>query len=132
MAEFLNNNIKYLRSLRGISQQGLADKVGIDRSTVSRIENDEIETTIDNAIKIAEALDVSLYELVGKDLTNDYEPPVENNEEKYKQILKEKGIMDNNGNIDTDKLNEFNKKLEMIDKFSALIGELNNKNNKED
>ncbi len=131
MAEFLNNNIKYLRSLRGISQQGLADKVGIDRSTVSRIENNEIETTIDNAIKIAEALDVSLYELVGKDLTIDYEPPVENNEEKYKQILREKGIMDDNGIIDDEKLNEFNKKFEMIDRFSALIGEFNNRN-KED
>lgn len=68
MAEFLNNNIKYLRTQYGISQQELADKIGIDRSTISRIENSEIETTIDNAIKIAKALNVSLGDLVGKDL----------------------------------------------------------------
>lgn len=69
MADFLNNNIKHLRTDKGISQQGLADKVGIDRSTISRIENNEIETTIDNAIKIANALNVSLYDLVSKDLS---------------------------------------------------------------
>lgn len=71
MAEFLNENIKFLRNSKGISQQGLADKVGIDRSTISRIENDEIDTTIDNAIKIANALDVGLFELVSKDLRFD-------------------------------------------------------------
>ena len=46
MAKYLNENIKYLRIKKGISQQGLADKIGIDRSTISRIENNEIDTTI--------------------------------------------------------------------------------------
>lgn len=98
MADFLNNNIKFLRTKNGISQQGLADKVGIDRSTVSRIENNEIETTIDNAIKIADALNVSLYDLVSKDLrtTNIETPPNKENHEKYKQLLKDKGLTDEN------------------------------------
>ena len=96
MAEFLNNNIKYLRAQYGISQQGLADKIGIDRSTISRIENNEIETTIDNAIKIAEALNVSLYDLVGKDLksNNISNPPNIEANVNYKQFLKNKGLMD--------------------------------------
>lgn len=71
MAEFLNENIKFLRNSKGISQQGLADKVGIDRSTISRIENDEIDTTIDNAIKIADALNVTIDDLLCKDLRFD-------------------------------------------------------------
>lgn len=71
MAEFLNTNIKYLRSKKGLSQQGLADKVGIDRSTISRIENNEIETTIDNAIKIADTLNVSINDLLTKNLSFD-------------------------------------------------------------
>ena len=99
MAEFLNNNIKYLRTQYGISQQGLADRIGIDRSTVSRIENNEIETTIDNAIKIAKALNVPLYDLVGKDLRANSissNPPNEEKHEKYKQLLKDKGLMDEN------------------------------------
>lgn len=68
MAEFLNNNIKYLRNVQNISQQELADKVGIDRSTISRIENNEIETTVPTAEKIAKSLNVSFTDLVGKDL----------------------------------------------------------------
>lgn len=71
MAEHLNNNVKHLRSIKGISQQTLADKVGVDRSTISRIENGEIETTIDNAMKIANVLKVNIEDLITKDLTFD-------------------------------------------------------------
>lgn len=71
MAEFLNKNIKHLRNCKGISQQDLADKVGIDRSTISRIENNEIETTIDNALKISDVLEVPIADLLNKDLTHD-------------------------------------------------------------
>lgn len=71
MAEFLNNNVKFLRNKKNISQQYLADAIGVDRSTISRIENGEIETTIDNAIKIANTLGVSLIDLVSKDLKFD-------------------------------------------------------------
>lgn len=117
MAEFLNNNVKYLRNKNGLSQQGLADKIGIDRSTVSRIENNEIETTIDNAIKIAEALNVSLYDLVGRDLrlSNVNTPPIEEKHEEYKKILKEKGLMDDEENINEESLNKLLKIADMID-----------------
>lgn len=71
MAEHLNNNVKHLRSVKGISQQTLADKIGVDRSTISRIENGEIETTIDNAMKIANVLKVNIEDLITKDLTFD-------------------------------------------------------------
>ena len=73
MAEFLNKNIKFLRNINKISQQELADKVGIDRSTISRIENSEIETTIPIAEKIAEIFNISFADLVGKDLTKQQE-----------------------------------------------------------
>lgn len=118
MAEFLNNNIKYLRTKEGISQQGLADKIGIDRSTVSRIENNEIETTIDNAIKIAKALNVTIYDLVGRDLRLDIDentPPIKEKHEEYKRILREKGLMDENENIDEESLNKLLKIADMID-----------------
>lgn len=71
MAEFLNNNIKYLRNINKLSQQELADKVGIDRSTISRIENNEIETTIPIAEKLAKNLNVSFSDLVSRDLTTE-------------------------------------------------------------
>ena len=69
MAEFLNKNIKYLRLMKKISQQKLADMIGVNRSTISRIENDEIETTIDNAYKISVYFGIPLGDLVSKDLS---------------------------------------------------------------
>lgn len=69
MAEFLNDNVKYLRKEKGISQQELADKIGIDRSTISRIENNEIETTIPIVEKIAKYFNIEFADLVSKDLT---------------------------------------------------------------
>ncbi len=69
MAQYFQNNIKYLRNKYNISQLDLADKVGIDRSTISRIENAEIDTTVENVKRIADALNLSLNDLYCKDLT---------------------------------------------------------------
>ena len=113
MAEYLNNNIKYLRSIKKLSQQELAKKVGVDRSTISRIENGTIETTIDNAIKIAEALNVSLYDLIGYDIKTMELPPKKTHEQ-YKQILKDKGLMDENENINEEDFNKLMKIANMI------------------
>lgn len=71
MAEYLNKNVKHLRVDKGLSQQDLADKIGVDRSTISRIENNTTETTIDNAIKIADTFNVSLLDLLNRDLSFD-------------------------------------------------------------
>lgn len=91
MAEFFNKNVKYLRTIKGISQQALADKVGLDRATISRIENGEIETTIDNAINIADVLNIDFQDMICKDLS-------ENNSSHSKNELdvlfdKHKGIL---------------------------------------
>ena len=118
MAEFLNNNVKYLRNIEGLSQQGLADKVGIDRSTISRIENNEIETTLDNAIKIANAFDVSLYSLVGRDLRGKDLHSIRFQHEEYKKLLKEKGLMDENEIINEEKLDELMKIADMMKNFN--------------
>lgn len=117
MAEFLNNNVKYLRVLKGISQQGLADKVGLDRSTISRIENNEIETTLENAIKIADAFEISLYSLVGRDLRGKDLNSIKLHHEEYKKILKQKGLMDENDNINEENFNNLMKIADMIKNF---------------
>ena len=60
MAKFFNENVKYIRTKNNISQQELADKAGIDRSTISRIEQNEIETSIENVLKISSALNIPI------------------------------------------------------------------------
>mgnify|MGYP000280277139 FL=1 len=77
MSRFFNNNLNFIRKKKNITQQELADKTNIERSTISRIENGEIDTSIDNAIKIASALEIPLEEIIAKDLRFDNISPVE-------------------------------------------------------
>lgn len=69
MINYFYKNAKYIRKEKKISQEDMAKKTGIDRSTISRIENGEIETSIDNAIKISNALDIPLQKLISIDLS---------------------------------------------------------------
>ena len=69
MARFFNKNLKFIRQEKGISQQELANKIGTDRSTISRWENDEMDITISNALLIANFFNIPMEDLTGKDLT---------------------------------------------------------------
>jgi len=57
--------IKEIRKYKGISQVELARKVGVDRSYVSKIENntDNSSITLHTFLKIMNALEVSPYEI---------------------------------------------------------------------
>lgn len=68
MAEFFSTNLKHIREQKGLSQNKLAEKIGVNQTTIARWEDDNRVPTIDNAIDVAEALDVSLPDLLGKDL----------------------------------------------------------------
>lgn len=68
MAEFFSTNLKKLREEKGLSQNKLAEKIGVNQTTIARWEDDNRVPTIDNAIDVAEALNVSLPDLLGKDL----------------------------------------------------------------
>lgn len=68
MSEFFSKNLKYLRTSKKISQQQLADKLNIDRSTISRWESEDMDPTVGNVISIANLLGVPVADLVGLDL----------------------------------------------------------------
>lgn len=74
MTSFFNKNLKYIRQKKGISQQELADKLNLDRSTISRWENDEMDVTVGNAIAVSNYLNIPIEELTSKDLTTDEQP----------------------------------------------------------
>ena len=71
MAEFFSTNLKYLREKKGLSQNKLAEKIGVNQTTIARWEDDNRIPTIDNAIDVASALNVPLTDLIGKDLRFD-------------------------------------------------------------
>lgn len=69
MSKFFNKNLKFIREKKGISQQDLADKIGTDRSTISRWENSEMDATVEKALQVAKALDVPYPDFLGSDMT---------------------------------------------------------------
>lgn len=71
MAEFFSKNLKYLREEKGLSQNKLAEKIGVNQTTIARWEDDNRVPTIDNAVDVANALNIPLVDLLGKDLRFD-------------------------------------------------------------
>lgn len=66
----LGKNLKKLRKEKNLSLRLLGIKSGLDHSDISKIERGiRTDVTIQTVIKLAEALEVSLDELVLKDLS---------------------------------------------------------------
>ncbi len=58
--ELIGSNIRRLRGCYGISQQQLADKAGISRYMVARIENGTTRVTLETIHLICNALNVKV------------------------------------------------------------------------
>jgi transcriptional regulator with XRE-family HTH domain len=65
----LSENLKRIRKAKKLSQQGLADIVGTSKQVISRYERGERDPKSETLFKIANALHVSPWELVGWDYT---------------------------------------------------------------
>ena len=66
-----SKNLKYLRESKGMSKSDLAKRMKISQSTISRWENNEMGITIGNAYDLANVLNISIADLIGKDLTSE-------------------------------------------------------------
>ena len=58
-----NLNLKSARAAKGLSQQQLADRVGVSRQTINAIEKGDYNPTIQLCISICKALDKTLNDL---------------------------------------------------------------------
>ena len=59
----LKNNLKECRNEKGLSQQQLADLVGVSRNTISSIETGQFNPTVKLALILCIALDKKFEEL---------------------------------------------------------------------
>lgn len=59
----LKNNLKKVRSDKGLSQQQLADMVGVSRNTISSIETGQFNSTAKLALVLCVALDKKFEDL---------------------------------------------------------------------
>jgi transcriptional regulator with XRE-family HTH domain len=60
----IGDTIRAARSARQLTQERLGDMAGLDRKTISRIEQGTHATRVDHLLLVADALDVPLAELV--------------------------------------------------------------------
>jgi len=56
-------NLRRLRQKRGLSQEELADRAGLNRNYVGMIEREENAPTVDALEQLAKALDINAVEL---------------------------------------------------------------------
>jgi putative transcriptional regulator len=61
--------IKNFRKSRGLTQEALAEKAGLDRKTINRIEKGHYAPTMSNFFQISEALEVEPQELLKADVS---------------------------------------------------------------
>lgn len=117
MKNYFSTNLKYIREQKKLSKNKLGELVGVNQTTISRWENDKITPSIDNVIDVLNALNIPITELgtfLGKDLrTNTSYIPTE---EDFKKVLEEKGLLDEDGNLDKDKIDTVNRVYEAINK----------------
>ncbi len=60
----LGENIKKIRTKKGMSQGDISSKIGADRAYISGIENGKRNVTLSTVAKLSEALGVSIEELM--------------------------------------------------------------------
>lgn len=77
MENNFSKNLKIIRGAKKVSQQDLADKIGIDRSAISYWESNKADPTMGNVVKVAEALDVDIITLIGGDINFDNAIPID-------------------------------------------------------
>ena len=66
----LGANIKYLRNKFKFSQQDLADKLGVPRSSLSDYERGHTQVSIENLIKLSDIFDVKIDNLLRSNLSH--------------------------------------------------------------
>lgn len=62
----VNENLRFCREKRGITQEEVAEKLYTSKSFVSQLESGKIKIPLERAMQIADILDCSLDELVGR------------------------------------------------------------------
>lgn len=69
--DYFAKNLKYLREKSGLNRRELSDKIKVNPSTLTRWENEEVGATVKNAIDVSTFFNVSMADLLGRDLKMD-------------------------------------------------------------
>lgn len=63
----MSNNLKELREARGMTQEALSKASGVHRVAIAKHETMDIGMTVDTAVRLANALNCTIDDLINKD-----------------------------------------------------------------
>lgn len=66
MMSIFQEKLKEMRKMCGLTQQKVAEKLGISQPSYIRYENGTAEPTLENLVKLADLFDVSVDYLLGR------------------------------------------------------------------
>lgn len=97
----VSNNIRSIREKKGLTQVDVANRMSTERSNYARLENRGINLTLKQVQEIADALEVSIYEIIGmpesENLGSEYEEIVQRLQDKLN--MTEEALKDKRRNI---------------------------------
>ncbi len=71
------NKLSYYRELKGVTQQEVADYLGITRQAYSNYEKGKREASYEVLLQLSEFLDTTVDQLLGKDISSNSSPITE-------------------------------------------------------
>lgn len=74
---YLGQNINYLRKRAGVTQNDLADKLGVTPTQISKYGSGKSSPPVEKIILISEIFDVNIEDLILKDLSQEAGRPAE-------------------------------------------------------
>ena len=89
MTNYFAENLKYLRNKKGLSQNKLAELANVNQASINRWEAKEMSPSLDNVNDLANALGVTVGDLLGEKLFEDNFDEFEILFDKYKEVLTE-------------------------------------------
>jgi transcriptional regulator with XRE-family HTH domain len=69
----VSENIKYLRKKIGLTQEQMAERLGIKRSLLGAYEEGRADPRIANLVKFSEIFNITVDQIIGSDMTNPYD-----------------------------------------------------------
>lgn len=69
MFYYLNQNVKFLRNLKRMTQQELAEQLNISKNSLANFEGGQYNTSLEVLDKLHDIFNISLDDLIYKDLT---------------------------------------------------------------
>ena len=121
----MNLQLKRLRNLKGLSQEDIAERLGIKKSRYGTWERGERMMSLEQAYKVTEILGCTLDELVGREPTRSFSDPGQSALNACYENMNEDGkgtLVSVARSLERDTANRIEKDGEELSEYQAKLG----------